>query len=68
MLEYTGAGYMYMNRRGQHGNNSCANSRTGQHRLTQDRFALFIFCLSVLQHDKSALAREFIWLLFDNAS
>lgn len=63
-------GYMYawVNGRGQHGNSGRANPRTGQRRLTQDRFALFVFRLSAFEHDKSASARGFVWLPFDNAS
>lgn len=49
-------------------NSSRANPRTGQRRLTQDRFALFVFRLSAFEHDKSASARGFVWLPFDNAS
>lgn len=61
--------YMYRraNVRGQRGNSSRANPRTGQRRLTQDRFALFVFRLSAFEHDKSASARGFVWLPFDNA-
>lgn len=54
--------------RGQHGNSSRANPRTGQRRLTQDRFALFVFRLSAFEHDKSASARGFVRLPFDNTS
>lgn len=64
------AGHTYRpreNARGQHGNSSRANPRTGQRRLTQDRFALFVFRLSAFEHDKSASARGFVWLPFDNA-
>lgn len=62
-------GYMYdrASARGQRGNSSRANPRTGQRRLTQDRFALFVFRLSAFEHDKSASARGFVWLPFDNA-
>lgn len=60
--------YARANARGQHGNSSRANPRIGQRRLTQDRFALFVFRLSAFEHDKSASARGFVWLPFDNAS
>lgn len=59
--------YVQANARGQRGNSSRANPRTGQRRLTQDRFALFVFRLSAFEHDKSASARGFVWLPFDNA-
>lgn len=72
ILERAGknVGYVYawVNGRGQHENSGCANPWTGQRRLTQDRFALFVFRLSAFEHDKSASARGFVWLPFDNAS
>jgi len=50
--------YAWVNGRGQHGNSGRTNPRTGQRRLTQDRFALFVFRLSAFEHDKSASAHR----------